>query len=145
MRLPRTFNPVKTDKDLLALRRDVYELDEAGDRTTTHEGDEPYVDLDPEYFKILADFDARFPVEPSLVRADRLEVRGDVAFGKDAVIVGDVELQAPAGGAPEIPHVCTTGEPSPGDRCGTAVAAGDPHRRAGGDLVREVLRTRRPA
>lgn len=92
------FKPVKTTNDLLVLRSDVYELDEAGDLTTTHEGDEPYVDLDPEYFKILADFEARFEAgPPSLVRADRLEVRGDVAFGKDVVVVGDVEVEAPAG------------------------------------------------
>jgi UTP--glucose-1-phosphate uridylyltransferase len=98
------FKPVKTTNDLLVLRSDVYELDEAGDLTTTHDGDEPYVDLDPEYFKILADFDARFPAgPPSLVRADRLEVRGDVAFGKDVVVVGDVELDAPAGTRREIP------------------------------------------
>ena len=89
------FKPVKTTNDLLVLRSDVYELDEAGDLTTTHEGDEPYVDLDPEYFKILADFEARFAAgSPSLVRADRLEVRGDVAFGKDVVVVGDVEVEA---------------------------------------------------
>ena len=55
------FKPVKTTNDLLVLRSDVYELDEAGDLTTTHEGDEPYVDLDPEYFKILADFEAAVP------------------------------------------------------------------------------------
>ncbi|MFC6162774.1 UTP--glucose-1-phosphate uridylyltransferase [Kribbella jiaozuonensis] len=98
------FKPVKTTNDLLVLRSDVYELDEAGDLTTTHEGDEPYVDLDPEFFKILADFDLRFAAgPPSLVRADRLEVRGDVAFGKDVVVVGDVEVEAPAGERRVIP------------------------------------------
>ena len=98
------FKPVKTTNDLLVLRSDVYELDEAGDLTTTHEGDEPYVDLDPEYFKILADFDARFAAGvPSLVCADRLEVRGDVAFGKDVVVVGDVEVTAPDGERRVIP------------------------------------------
>jgi len=98
------FKPVKTTNDLLVLRSDVYELDEAGDLTTTHEGDEPYVDLDPEYFKILADFDTRFPAgPPSLVRADRLEVRGDVAFGKEVVVVGDVEVEAPPGERRVIP------------------------------------------
>jgi UTP--glucose-1-phosphate uridylyltransferase len=92
------FKPVKTTNDLLVLRSDVYELDDSGDLTTTHEGDEPYVDLDPEYFKILADFDLRFPAgPPSLVRADRLEVHGDVAFGKEVVVLGDVELTAPDG------------------------------------------------
>lgn len=97
------FKPVKTTNDLLVLRSDVYDLDEAGDLTTTHEGDEPYVDLDGDYFKILADFEARFPAgPPSLVRADRLEVRGDVAFGKDVVVVGEVEVSAPEGERLEI-------------------------------------------
>lgn len=92
------FKPVKTTNDLLVLRSDVYELDDAGDLSTRHEGDEPYVDLDPEYYRILADFEARFPVgAPSLLLADKLEVRGDVAFGKDVVIIGEVELTAPAG------------------------------------------------
>ncbi len=98
------FKPVKTTNDLLVLRSDVYELTEAGDLTTTHEGDEPYVDLDPDHFKILADFEARFPGgPPSLVRADRLEVRGDVAFGKDVTVVGDVEIVAADGDRRLIP------------------------------------------
>ncbi|GAB3811987.1 UTP--glucose-1-phosphate uridylyltransferase [Kribbella italica] len=97
------FKPVKTTNDLLVLRSDVYELNESGDLTTTHEGDEPYVDLDGDHFKILADFEARFPAgPPSLVRADRLEVRGDVAFGKDVVVVGEVEVSAPEGERLEI-------------------------------------------
>ncbi|MEU8223533.1 UTP--glucose-1-phosphate uridylyltransferase [Kribbella sp. NPDC048915] len=98
------FKPVKTTNDLLVLRSDVYQLDEAGDLTTTHQGDEPYIDLDPEYYKILADFDTRFPAgAPSLVRADRLAVRGDVAFGKDVVVIGDVEVIAPEGERRVIP------------------------------------------
>jgi UTP--glucose-1-phosphate uridylyltransferase len=98
------FKPVKTTNDLLVLRSDVYQLDDAGDLTTHHEGDEPYVDLDPEYYKILADFESRFAAgPPSLVRADRLEVRGDVAFGKDVVVLGEVEVEAPAGERREIP------------------------------------------
>jgi UTP--glucose-1-phosphate uridylyltransferase len=97
------FKPVKTTNDLLVLRSDVYQLDESGELTTTHEGDEPYVDLDQRYFKILADFEARFPGgAPSLVRADRLEVRGDVAFGKDVTVVGEVEVQASEGERLEV-------------------------------------------
>ncbi|TWD79086.1 UTP--glucose-1-phosphate uridylyltransferase [Kribbella amoyensis] len=92
------FKPVKTTNDLLVLRSDVYELADSGELTTTHEGDEPYVDLDPDHFKVLAEFETRFPAgPPSLVRADRLAVHGDVAFGKDVVVVGDVEVTAPTG------------------------------------------------
>lgn len=92
------FKPVKTTDDLLVLRSDVYQLNDKGHLTTTHEGDEPYVALDPKYFKMLADFEARFPAgAPSLVKADRLEVHGDVTFGKDVSIVGGVDIEAPAG------------------------------------------------
>jgi hypothetical protein len=42
----------------------------------------PLVDLDPRYYKLLRDFEARFPSgPPSLLRAERLVVRGDVVFG----------------------------------------------------------------
>jgi UTP--glucose-1-phosphate uridylyltransferase len=37
------------------------------------------------------------------VRAERLEVRGDVAFGKDVVIIGDVEVEAAPGEQRQIP------------------------------------------
>jgi UTP--glucose-1-phosphate uridylyltransferase len=98
------FKPVKTTDDLLVLRSDVYRLAADGELTTTHEGDEPYVSLDPAYFKILADFEQRFPAGvPSLVNADRLEVRGDVAFGKDVVVTGEAEIEAPPGERLRIP------------------------------------------
>jgi hypothetical protein len=43
--------------------------------------DPPLVDLDPRYFKLLDEFEKRFPSgPPSLLRAERLMVRGDVTF-----------------------------------------------------------------
>jgi len=100
----RRFKPVKTTDDLLVLRSDVYELAADGTLVTTREGDQPYVALDPEHFKILADFEERFAHgAPSLAGADRLEVRGDVAFGKDVTVVGEVEVEAPAGERLRIP------------------------------------------
>ena len=45
--------------------------------------------LDPEHFKLLTDFEERFAQgPPSLVGAERLEVRGDVAFGRGVVVRG---------------------------------------------------------
>src|SRR6185295_10835339 len=93
LRVPRTrFAPVKTTDDLLVLRSDVYELTDdarvvlAGGRT-----DVPFVALDPGYFKLLRDYDARFPEgEPSLVECDRFEVEGDVRFGANVVARGNV-------------------------------------------------------
>jgi UTP--glucose-1-phosphate uridylyltransferase len=90
------FAPVKTTNDLLVLRSDVYELtDEAHVVVSSRrsDGDVPFVDLDPAYFKLLPDFDSRFEEgPPSLVECKRLVVRGDVAFGDAVVARGVVEV-----------------------------------------------------
>ena len=50
----------------------------------------PFVALDPDHYKLLRDFDARFPQgPPSLVDADRFEVEGDVTFGAGVVARGE--------------------------------------------------------
>jgi UTP--glucose-1-phosphate uridylyltransferase len=84
--VPRTrFAPVKTTNDLLAVRSDAYVLreDDAHVEPAPERAgmDPPVIDLDPRYYKLLADFEARFPGgPPSLLRAERLVVRGDVVF-----------------------------------------------------------------
>jgi UTP--glucose-1-phosphate uridylyltransferase len=84
--VPRTrFAPVKTTNDLLVVRSDAYVLraeDAHVEPAPERAGMEPpLVDLDPRYFKLLADFEARFPNgPPSLLRAEKLVVRGDVVF-----------------------------------------------------------------
>lgn len=91
------FKPVKTTDDLLVLRSDFYRLASDGTLEPSRDGDEPFVSLDPKHFKLLADFEQRFAHGvPSLAAADRLEVRGDVAFGKDITVTGEAELTAPA-------------------------------------------------
>ena len=46
--------------------------------------------------KLLDDFEARFPAgPPSLARAERLVVRGDVRFGRDVTVVGGTGLGGP--------------------------------------------------
>jgi UTP--glucose-1-phosphate uridylyltransferase len=78
---------VKTTDDLLVVRSGVYDQ-----RDTP-----PYVELDPEYFGRLADFEARFPHgPPSLRGAERLVVHGDVTFGRDVTVTGDVTIDGPA-------------------------------------------------
>ena len=101
--VPRTrFAPVKTTDDLLVLRSDVFRLDEDG--RVVRDGEEPFVELDPEHFGTLADFDRRFPAGvPSLAGAERFVVRGDVTFGAGVVARGPVEVEAPAGEALHIP------------------------------------------
>jgi UTP--glucose-1-phosphate uridylyltransferase len=90
------FVPVKTTNDLLVLRSDVYELDDQYRlvKAAARDGrDDPFVDLDPRYFKLVGDFEARFPAgPPSLVDAERLTVRGDVTFEAGVVVRGEVTV-----------------------------------------------------
>jgi UTP--glucose-1-phosphate uridylyltransferase len=87
------FIPVKTTNDLLVLRSDVYDLgkDFGLDQASTV----PYVELDPDFYKLVGDFDQRFPQgAPSLRQAHSLKVEGDFTFGKGVQVVGDVELES---------------------------------------------------
>ncbi|WCB92771.1 hypothetical protein DSM104299_01470 [Baekduia alba] len=97
LRVPRSrFVPVKTTNDLLSLRSDAYVI---GDGRAVHLAPEragvpPFVDLDTDYYKLVADFDARFGSgAPSLVACDALRVVGDVAFGADVVVRGEVTVE----------------------------------------------------
>jgi UTP--glucose-1-phosphate uridylyltransferase len=94
----RRFSPVKTTEDLLALRSDAYVvLDDARvELAPERDGTPPVVDLDDDYYKLLRDFDERFPRgAPSLVRCERLAVEGDVTFGADVVVHGSVTVSGP--------------------------------------------------
>jgi UTP--glucose-1-phosphate uridylyltransferase len=98
IRVPRSrFVPVKKTSDLLVLRSDAYVLGDgarielAGGRSSA-----PLVELDDDHFKLLADFHSRFPSgPPSLAQAERLEVVGDVTFGRDVSVRGDVAVEGP--------------------------------------------------
>jgi UTP--glucose-1-phosphate uridylyltransferase len=98
IRVPRSrFVPVKKTSDLLVLRSDAYVLGD-GARIELAPGRDtpPVVQLDDDHFKLLGDFDARFPAgAPSLVRAERLEVNGDVTFGRDVAVRGSVTVEGP--------------------------------------------------
>ena len=59
----------------------------------------PTVSLDRDYFKLLADFDARLPFgPPSLVECERLVVEGDVLFGRGLTVRGSVRVAQTAPG-----------------------------------------------
>jgi|HubBroStandDraft_6_1064221.scaffolds.fasta_scaffold02121_8 UTP--glucose-1-phosphate uridylyltransferase len=96
--VPRTrFVPVKTTDDLLVLRSDVYTLSEEFVVSPVPErvGNLPYVELDPDFYKLLDDFEKRFPAgPPSLREAQRLIVHGDVTFEEGVRVRGAVELDA---------------------------------------------------
>jgi len=98
----RRFAPVKTTSDLLVLRSDAYVLtdDFRVEPSPDLPDGLPLVELDSDHFKLLRDFDARFPAgPPSLVGARKLAVEGDVKFGRDVVVRGEVEVRSdrPAG------------------------------------------------
>ena len=87
------FVPVKTTNDLLVLRSDVYNI--GSDFVLEQTGDVPFVELDEDYYKLVADFDKRFPEgAPSLSLASSLRVEGDWTFGHGVQVVGDVELDS---------------------------------------------------
>ena len=98
--VPRTrFAPVKTTDDLLLVRSDVYSLTPEWHLEPLPERARalPFVELDPAYYKLLDEFEARFPGgPPSLREADRLVVKGDVTFEAGVVVRGAVELSASA-------------------------------------------------
>jgi UTP--glucose-1-phosphate uridylyltransferase len=95
--VPRSrFAPVKTTNDLLVVRSDAYELTKAGQLRPTFDGQEPVVTLDGDFFKLLPDFEQHFPAgAPSLRQCHQLRVDGDVTFGADVVITGDVRVTGP--------------------------------------------------
>jgi UTP--glucose-1-phosphate uridylyltransferase len=96
--VPRArFAPVKTTSNLLVVRSDAYELaDDWTVRLAAEREAAPVVELSDE-FKLLGDFEERFPAgPPSLLEADRLEVDGDVRFGADVVVRGRVRVEGPA-------------------------------------------------
>jgi UTP--glucose-1-phosphate uridylyltransferase len=98
LRVPRSrFVPVKKTSDLLVLRSDAFRLgDGARIELALGRSAAPLVELDDDHFKLLRDFDARFPAgPPSLAAAERLAVEGDVTFGRDVVVRGSVELRGP--------------------------------------------------
>ncbi len=103
------FVPVKTTNDLLVLRSDCYDL---SDGYVLEQQPEkiPFVDLDSKHYKLVADFDSRFPDGmPSMRRAGSLVVHGDWTFGKGVTVVGDVELEAPSDGTGVVEPGTTLG------------------------------------
>ena len=94
------FLPVKTTSDLLVLRSDAYDLQPDG-RLTTAADPTPVIDLDNNYYKIIGDFDQRFPAGvPSLKEARSLGIKGDWTFEAGIRVIGDVTLEDR--GAPQI-------------------------------------------
>ena len=95
--VPRSrFAPVKTTSDLLVVRSDAYQLTSEGEMKPAFDGQAPVVTLDEQYYKLLPDFEQRFPAgPPSLRHCHQLEVTGDVTFGAGVVAAGKVLVKGP--------------------------------------------------
>lgn len=96
IRVPRPrFAPVKTTNELLAVRSDAYVLTDAFRVAPNPERrlGPLVVRLDSDHYKMVSDFDARFPHgAPSLVACSSLDIRGDFKFGRNVVAKGEVRL-----------------------------------------------------
>ncbi len=93
------FLPVKTTNDLLVLRSDCYRLEESH-HLVLEEGVDaaPFVDLDGRYYKLVGEFDRRFPEGvPSLRGAQELVVEGDWIFGPGVTVTGRARLDGDGG------------------------------------------------
>ena len=105
------FLPVKATSDLFLIRSDAYALDERG-ALVQQVGAAPSISLDSGSYKLIHDFEARFPEGvPSLKEATSLDVQGDWTFGADVEIVGDAVLGTEGG---EVPGGARVGTVSAG-------------------------------
>ncbi|MCZ7557729.1 MAG: UTP--glucose-1-phosphate uridylyltransferase [Bacteroidia bacterium] len=102
LRVSRTrFAPVKTTDDLLAVRSDAMMLDEQFRIVPNPARTLPplHVSLDPKHYHFVGQLDEHFPYgAPSLLNCASLRIDGDVRFGRDVTLRGDVYLAADAGG-----------------------------------------------
>ena len=95
VRVPRTrFAPVKSTNDLMAVRSDQYILtDDFKVMQNPAKTENCVISLDPEFYKKVDDFDARFPTgTPSLINCSELLVEGDVLFGKNITIKNQTKI-----------------------------------------------------
>jgi UTP--glucose-1-phosphate uridylyltransferase len=91
------FLPVKTTNDLLVLRSDCYRLGD-GYQLIAEDGMDgvPFVDLDSQHYKLVQNFDQRFPEGvPSMRQAEELVVNGDWTFEGGVTVVGRAHLDDP--------------------------------------------------
>jgi UTP--glucose-1-phosphate uridylyltransferase len=114
LRVPRSrFAPVKTTNDLLSVRSDAYVLTQEShvSLASEREGTPPDVELDSGHFKLMPDFETRFPAgPPSLLRCERLSVEGDVLFGRGVTVRGVAEVRQEGGEQLRIEDGAVLGE-----------------------------------
>ncbi|MDA1016758.1 MAG: UTP--glucose-1-phosphate uridylyltransferase [Planctomycetota bacterium] len=98
----KRFAPVKSTHELLLVRSDAFvETDQH--RIVPHpDWRGTTVELDARYYKFVDELDSRFPHgPPSMLNCRRLRVDGDIRFGRNVVLNGNVALQAPPNSVPD--------------------------------------------
>ncbi len=105
--IPKTrFAPIKKTNDLLDVRSDNYILTEDFRVLANPQRKlgRAFIDLDPEFYQFVENFEARFPAgPPSMVQCERLVVRGDVVFEEGIVLRGCVNIVNETGTQAVIP------------------------------------------
>ncbi len=88
------FAPVKKTNDMLAILSDAYELTSEDKLKLVNEyGKVPHIELNEKFYKDINDFEKRFSGGiPSLKKCKSLEIIGDVYFGSNVEIKGDVKI-----------------------------------------------------
>jgi len=96
------FSPVKNTNDLLSVRSDAYRLtDDWRIVLDPERRGPPVISLDGGYYKMIDEFEARFPAgPPSLVRCISFTVEGDVTFNAGVSIDGTARIIA--GDGPKV-------------------------------------------
>jgi len=90
------FAPIKKTNDLLDVRSDNYILRSDFQIVANPERQLPraVIDLDPRFYGFVDQLEERFPHgPPSLLNCQRLTIRGDIRFGRDVVVKGEVALK----------------------------------------------------
>ncbi len=112
LRVPRSrFLPVKRCEDLLVIQSDVYQQTHSyrlvmnSKRVGPALRRAPVVSLDTRYYGLHAEMQKRFPYgSPSLVQCQSLCISGDVRFGRDVILKGEVNIRNQSGQPYHIPH-----------------------------------------
>lgn len=90
--VPRSrFLPVKNTADLFLVRSDAFDFGDDGAARVAMDP-LPSIDLDPTYFRNIADFDERVGAIPSVRELESLTVRGDVRIDPGMHLAGHVRL-----------------------------------------------------
>ena len=94
--VPRSrFLPVKKTNDLLTIWSDLFKLNSDYRLTKTTDTPLPTIELDAKYYQKIDDFSKHFSKGiPSLKECQSLKIEGNVSFGENVKIVGNIHIKS---------------------------------------------------